>query len=436
MGGEGFREEWVIPLLVFAGLLLTNAIVSSLLYWRERTPLHRALLLVWVAAIVAIGIQGMVPRVPECAFAFGIGVFGLNVALADLLRRALSLPARWGMYLGAFVVAYALSIVLYLAKTPFWAIALPIAIGVDLPLFDVTREVMRGPRTLSVPARSAVVAIVIYALHELDYPFLRDKLWFVPYGFAIAIVAIFALSITAPAIILERTAAEVRRLQAAAIERERLSALGEAAAVLAHEVRNPLGTMSNTVELLRKEQLSDEGRELLAIQRAEILRLDRLVADLLSFSKPLEPKVVDVEMNRLVRHAVRSVRADAEDANVKLVVEEGPERIVRADPDSIFVALMNVLKNAIQASPAGGTVRVALSNDDVGVHVTVDDEGAGVPANVIADIFKPFVTTRPTGSGLGLAILDRVMRAHGGHVRVENLPERGARFELVFVNGG
>lgn len=140
-----------------------------------------------------------------------------------------------------------------------------------------------------------------------------------------------------------------------------------------------------------------------------------------------------MEMNGLVRHAVRSVRADAEEAKVALAVEEGPERIVRADPDSILVALMNVLKNAIQASPAGGTVRVALSNDDDGVHVTVDDEGAGVPANVIADIFKPFVTTRATGSGLGLAILDRVMRAHGGHVRVENLPERGARFDLVFV---
>jgi signal transduction histidine kinase len=434
VGNDGFREEWIIPLLVLAGLLLTNALVSFLLFWRERTTLHRALLLVWIAAILAIGVQGVITSVPECAFVFGIAVFGLNVLLADLVRRALSLPARWRMYFATFVVAFAASIVLYLTKSPFWAIALPLAIAVSLPPFDVTREAVRHPRPLSVPARSMLVAVVIYAGHELDYPFLRDKPWFVPYGFAIAIIAIFALSISAPAVILERTAAELRRLQSKEIERERLSALGEAAAVLAHEVRNPLGTMTNTIELLRKESLSDEGRELLSIQRAEIFRLDRLVADLLSFSKPLEPRIVDVEMRTLVRHAVRSVRADAESANVELTVEEGPERSVRADPDSIQLALMNVLKNAIQASPAGGTVRVALAHAADGVHVTIDDEGAGVPANVIADIFKPFVTTRATGSGLGLAILDRVMRAHGGHVHVENLPERGARFELVFAN--
>lgn len=433
MGAEGFREEWVVPLLVFGGLLLTNVVVSLLLYWRERTALHRALLLVWTAFIVTLAVQGMVPSVPTCAFAFGVSVFVLNALLADLLRRALVLPARWRMYFVAFAVALASSIVCFFAKAPFWMIALPMAVAVALPLFDVAREAVTSGRPLSVPARSALVASVVYAIHELDYPFLRDKPWFVPYGMAIAIIAIFALSISAPAIILERTAAELRRLQAEAIEHERLSALGEASAVLAHEVRNPLGTMTNAVELLRKEDLSDEGRELLAIQRAEILRLDRLVADLLSFSKPLEPKVVDVEMSGLARQAVRSLRADADAAKVELAIADGPERTVRGDPDTILLGLLNVVKNAIQASPQGGIVRVALSNGNDEVRVTIDDEGAGVPADVIADIFKPFVTTRATGSGLGLAVLDRVMKAHGGHVRVENLPEKGARFELVFV---
>lgn len=436
MGNDGFREEWVIPLLVFAGLLVTNAIVSSLLYWRERTALHRALLLVWVAFIVANGVQAVVPSVPECAFAFGVTVFVLNTLLADLLRRALFLPARWRMYFVTFGVALVISSVLYVAKAAFWAIALPFAVAVAVPLLDVTREAVREPRPLSVSARCALVAVVVYAGHELDYPFLRDKPWFVPYGLAIAIIAVFALSIGAPAIILERTTAELHRLQGEVIERERLSALGEAAAVLAHEVRNPLGTMTNTVELLRKEELSEGGRELLAIQRAEILRLDRLVADLLSFSKPLDPKLVDVEMTGLVRHAVRALRGDAESANVQLSVDDGPERVVRGDPDSLLLALMNVLKNAIQASPRGGKVRIGLSraaDESGGVRVTIDDEGAGVSAEVLADIFKPFVTTRATGSGLGLAILDRVMRAHGGRVDVQNLPDGGARFELVFV---
>lgn len=433
MPDEGFRREWVVPLLVFAGLLLTNVIVSFLLFWKERTALHRALLFVWTACIVTIAVQAMVPSVPACAFAFGITVFVLNVLLADLLRRALTLPARWRMYFVAFGIGLVLSIVFLLAAAPFWMIALPMSVAVAIPLFDVAREAVRHARPLSIPARSAIVAYVVYAVHELDYPFLRDKPWFVPYGMAIAIIAIFTLSISAPAIILERTAAKLRRLQSDAIERERLSALGEASAVLAHEVRNPLGTMMNTIELLRKEPLSDEGRDLLAIQRAELLRLDRLVADLLSFSKPLEPKIEDVEMTGLVRQAARSLRADADAANVALAVEDGPERVVRGDPDSLLLAIVNVLKNAIQASPAGGTVRVSVSNGNTDVRITIDDEGSGIPADVLADIFKPFVTTRATGSGLGLAVLDRVMKTHGGHVRVENLPERGARFELVFV---
>jgi signal transduction histidine kinase len=433
MGGEGFREEWVIPLLVFAGLVFTNVIVSFLLFWKERTPLHRAQLFVWTTLLVAVIVQAFVPTVPWCVFAFGIGVFVVNVALADLLRMCLFLPARSRMYIVTFAVALPTSLALLVVNAPFWTIALPISVAVALPLFDTAREAVRDPRPLSVPARCALVAIVVYALHELDYPFLRDKPWFVPYGMAIAMISIFALSICAPAIILERTAAELRRLQGEAIERERLSALGEASAVLAHEVRNPLGTMSNTIELLRKESLSDEGRELLSIQRAEILRLDRLVRDLLSFSKPLVPRVEDVEMCGLLRQAVRSVRAAADDAHVEISVDEGPEPTVRGDADSILVALVNVLHNAIQASPDGGTVRVALANGNSGVRVTVDDEGKGVPPGELERIFKPFVTTRATGSGLGLAILDRVMRAHGGRVQVKNLPEKGARFELIFV---
>jgi signal transduction histidine kinase len=162
------------------------------------------------------------------------------------------------------------------------------------------------------------------------------------------------------------------------------------------------------------------------------MRLDRLVRDLLSFSKPLQPRLADVEMTALVREAVRSLRADAEAAHVALDVEDSSERFVRGDPDSIHIALVNVLQNAIQASPDGGKIRIAVGNGASEVNVVVDDEGAGVPNDAIDRMFEPFFTTRATGSGLGLAILDRIMKAHGGHVRVVNLPHRGARFELAF----
>lgn len=97
------------------------------------------------------------------------------------------------------------------------------------------------------------------------------------------------------------------------------------------------------------------------------------------------------------------------------------------------MALLNVLRNAIESSPTGSTVRVDLKASDGEVCVTIDDEGEGLPPGDASQLFKPFHTTRATGSGLGLAILERIMKAHGGRVHVENLPTRGARFELVFA---
>src|SRR5262249_49347949 len=238
-------REWVVRLLVLAGLLTTNAILSVLLYWKERTPIRRALLLLWVSMVVTLVVQGLVPGTPECIYAFATTVLFVNLCLADLVRRALDLPSRWRIYFITAAIGIAVSLVPLALDARFWMVALLPSVAISIPLFDVTREALRSPRPLSPVGRLVIGAVVAYTLHELDYPFLRDAPWFPPYGVPIAIVSIFALSIAAPAIILERTAAEVRRLQSEAIERERLSALGEAAAVVAHEVRNPLGTMSN-----------------------------------------------------------------------------------------------------------------------------------------------------------------------------------------------
>lgn len=433
MQAGGGANAWVVPLLVLAGLLTTNAALSVLLYWNERTPIHRGLLLLWVSLLLSFVVQGLVPHAPACIYAFACSVLFVNLFLADVVRRALDLPPRWRVFFVIAAISVALSLVPLALGGSFWMIALLPSVAVAAPLVDLTQAALRSPRPLSPVGKLVIGSVFFYILHELDYPFLRDAPWFAPYGFALAIVAILALSIGAPAIILERTAAEVRRLQAEAIERERLTALGEAAAVVAHEVRNPLGTMSNTIELLRKEELTPEGRELLVIQRAELLRLDRLVRDLLSFSKPLTPSFTAVHMTDLVRNAMRVLKADADAAGVTLVVQEGSEQLVRGDADSILMAIVNVLRNAIESSPRGSTVHVDLTTRGGELCVTVDDEGEGLPAGVTAHIFKPFFTTRATGSGLGLAILDRIMKAHGGRIHVQNLPTRGARFELFFV---
>lgn len=426
-------KAWVLPLLTLAGLLAVNVIVTLVLYLNDRTPLHRLLASVWASATIAVFAQGALPEPPATIIAFGIPVFVLDLFLADLLRRALGL--RWHMRLYAIgaLLGSVVGVVAWALRAPFWAVTLPAAVAVVVPLVDVAWQALTRRERLTINARVMVFSVVLMILHDLDYPFVRGDPRAIPYAFAIAVTITFTQSICAPLLILEGTAAEVRRLQAQAIERERFTALGEAAAVVAHEVRNPLATMTNTIELLRKEPLSNGGRELLGIQRDEIMRLDRLVRDLLSFSKPMEPKLVDVDMGALVREAVRSLRMYAENARVELAVEPSSEQLVRCDPDSVHVALVNVVQNAIQSSPEGGAVRIAMASRGVEVSVVVEDAGDGVPNDAIERMFEPFFTTRATGSGLGLAILDRIMKAHGGTVRVANLPGKGARFELVFV---
>ena len=187
------------------------------------------------------------------------GNVSLNLFLADLVRRALDLPPRWRGFFVIAAISLAVSLVPLALGAPFWLIALLPSVAVAAPLIDVTQAALRSPRPLTPVGKMVIGSVCFYTVHELDYPFLRDVPWFAPYGAALAIVAILALSIGAPAIILEQTAREVRRLQAVAIERERLTALGEAAAVVAHEVRNPR-TMSNTIALLARVHLMPRPR--------------------------------------------------------------------------------------------------------------------------------------------------------------------------------
>lgn len=418
------------------GLVTTNVVISLVLYFNDRTPLHRLLASFWVAGAVAVLLQGAMPEPPLTIVGFFVPGLVLAMTLADFLRRVLSLKWHGRVYAAVAVGAAIAALVANALHAPFWGITIPLSVAAAVPIVDVVRQALMSAQKLTVVQRMTVLAAASFAAHQLDYPFLRPDPRFIPHAFAIAIILFLALSICAPLMILERSNAEIRRLQAVALERERFSALGEAAAVVAHEVRNPLATMTNTIQLLRREPLSNEAQDLLAIQRDEIMRLDRLVRDLLSFSKPLQPQLVEVDLSALVRDAVRSLRADAAAARVELEVADRTESFVRGDADTIHVALVNVLQNAIQASPDGGKIRIALANGGAELRVRVDDEGDGVPTDAMKRVFEPFFTTRATGSGLGLAILDRIMKAHGGSVRVSNLPEKGARFELVFASAG
>ncbi len=216
------------------------------------------------------------------------------------------------------------------------------------------------------------------------------------------------------------------------VERERLAALGEAAAVVAHEVRNPLGAISNATCLLKRAGASASSLVLLRMIEEEAARLDELVHDLLYVARPLEPRRRAVDLGELCSQLAQTSRQSDDFASLTLVVElPGHAPKVLADPVHLQVAVANLLRNAAQASPPSGTVRLRVTEHGRLVWLEVEDEGPGVPEEVAARIFEPFFTTRGSGTGLGLSLVKRIADAHQASLRVERASHGGACFQLA-----
>lgn len=228
------------------------------------------------------------------------------------------------------------------------------------------------------------------------------------------------------------------RLRTELVQRERLAALGEAAAVMAHEVRNPIGAILNAGALLQKQAI-DGGvqADLLRVIGEEALRLDRLVGDLLDLGRPLTPRVRSVDLHELADHSV-AVLIDRGETGAAEIVVPRPSSPVLAwiDPDLTQLALWNVVRNAVQASPPGKRVTVSVAGRGEQAVLVVDDEGSGFPAEHVERVLEPFHTTRATGTGIGLAVVRRVVEACRGSIEIGSSPAGGGRFVMVFPTGG
>jgi signal transduction histidine kinase len=228
------------------------------------------------------------------------------------------------------------------------------------------------------------------------------------------------------------------RLRTELVQRERLAALGEAAAVMAHEVRNPIGAILNAAALMQKHTPGDAVQaDLLRVIGEEALRLDRLVGDLLDLGRPLTPRLRSVDLHELAQRsvAVLADRGEAGAAGAAEVVVLRPAEPVAAeiDPDLTQLALWNVVRNAVQASPPGKRVTVSVAaRGEERSAVLVDDEGAGFPPEHVERVLEPFHTTRATGTGIGLAVVRRVVEACRGSIEIGASPAGGGRFVMVF----
>jgi len=230
-----------------------------------------------------------------------------------------------------------------------------------------------------------------------------------------------------------RAAAELARTQAQLVQRERLAALGELAAVVAHEVRNPLGVIFNSLGALRRQVRPDgDAPMLLQIVGEEADRLNRMVGDLLDFARPSKPSIRPEPIAHLLEEVLQSARAAAGGAAPIQVVHEVEEGLppVPADARQLRQALVNVVQNALQAMAGGGKLTVRARREGRAVVLEIADTGPGVPGHLREKVFEPFYTTRATGTGLGLAVVRRVAADHRGTASVENGPTGGAVFTL------
>jgi signal transduction histidine kinase len=203
--------------------------------------------------------------------------------------------------------------------------------------------------------------------------------------------------------------------------RERLAALGELAAIIAHEVRNPLGAMFASVAGLRKLVDHPDARVLVGVIDEETRRLDSIVSDLLDFARPANLRVVESSLAQVVTDVASSVASRPEAAVVEMKVDVEPELpTISMDRRLMHQAVMNLVLNGLQAMPRGGTLIVRARREDRGrdrlACVDVIDTGNGIDASARARIFDPFFTTTAAGTGLGLPLVKRVVDAHGGEL--------------------
>lgn len=221
-----------------------------------------------------------------------------------------------------------------------------------------------------------------------------------------------------------------RRQQQAEIQVERsqkLSLVGQMAASVAHEVKNPLASIQGAADILTDDSTSDAARtEFKNILQKEIRRIDATVTEFLEFARPRETKLELVELSEVVNSCVRQVSTQAHRSGVNIENRVEDELHVNGDREKLHQMTLNLVLNAIQASHEGGVVRVVLSRADSSVvRLRIIDVGTGMDRESLKRAFEPFYTTKAKGAGLGLAIVKSIVDNHGGQIELTGDVGRG-----------
>jgi len=223
---------------------------------------------------------------------------------------------------------------------------------------------------------------------------------------------------------------------------ERLSVLGELAAVLAHEIRNPLGSIRGTAEILKDDYKSgDKKFEFLEILLKESDRLNRVVEDFLRLSRPQPLSMMSCNIGEELKSVVMLVMAEARDKSISLELKVDEDMEIRGDRDKLHQAFLNIILNGIQSMTGGDVLTIEaqwvkdIKQEHPEIQIVFRDTGAGIGENNQSKIFEPFFTTKRDGTGLGLAITKKIIEAHKGRIEVDANYPRGSVFTICIPVG-
>ncbi|MEJ2728448.1 MAG: ATP-binding protein [Deltaproteobacteria bacterium] len=232
--------------------------------------------------------------------------------------------------------------------------------------------------------------------------------------------------------IIQKRAMERLRLKERLAHAERLSSLGEMAASISHEIRNPLGIIRSSAELLKKKIAEiDPQNTFPDIIVEEANRLNRIITDFINYAKPRSPNIAPCRVEEVVDKNITFLEAQNKEQGYvikKNFQNHLPE--IMADSAMLYQSFLNILINAMQSMPDGGRILVEISSNDRCLTVHFDDEGPGIPAENLEKIWDPFFTTKEQGTGLGLGIVKNVIESHCGSIQIVNRPVRGTRVTI------
>lgn len=230
-----------------------------------------------------------------------------------------------------------------------------------------------------------------------------------------------------------RDLTEVRRLEAEVRRREKLAAVGNLAAGVAHELRNPLSSIKGYATYFGgRFPEGSADREAAQVMVKEVDRLNRAIGDLIGLSRPTDIRPRSTDMRRLVEDTLRLIGQDAAGRGVR-VRFASPDALPAAavDPDRMRQVILNLCLNALEAMPHGGELTLSLHAEPDALRLEIRDSGTGIAPEALPHIFDPYFTTKGQGTGLGLATVHKIIEAHGGSISVSSEPGQGAAFRIV-----